>query len=270
MPNRILKESICTSREVDNLTAEEERFFYRLIVACDDYGRMDARLPLLRAKCFPLKIDTVKDADIDKWLNALIVQNLIIIYVVNDEPYLQMATWEKHQQVRAKRSKFPAPADNLQADDINCNQMQSNVPVIQSNPYPNPSRNPTPAAAINFYEQNIGLLTPLVDEKIQYWISDTEEPLVLLALEKAVFAGKRNFSYAEGILKNWIGQDIKTRKAAELADLEFKRKREKAKDPPTFSPALYTDDFTVSEEDRQANHERIKALAKNIGKGIGE
>ena len=42
MPNRIIKESICTSCEIDSLTPEQEVFFYRLIVNCDDYGRMDA------------------------------------------------------------------------------------------------------------------------------------------------------------------------------------------------------------------------------------
>ena len=136
MPNRIIKESITTSCEVDNLTPEEERLFYRLIVVCDDYGRMDARPPMLRAKCFPLKIDSVKDEDIEKWLTSLIKQQLIQIYIVENKPYLQMSTWEKHQQVRAKRSKFPAPDSNMIADDINCNQMQSNVP---ENPYPYPN-----------------------------------------------------------------------------------------------------------------------------------
>ena len=49
MPNRIIKESICTSDTIDQLSPEEEIFFYRLIVNCDDYGRMDARPQILRA-----------------------------------------------------------------------------------------------------------------------------------------------------------------------------------------------------------------------------
>jgi len=53
VPNRIIKESICTSNEIDALKPEEEILFYRIIVNCDDFGRMDARLPILRAKCFP-------------------------------------------------------------------------------------------------------------------------------------------------------------------------------------------------------------------------
>ena len=52
MPNRILKESICTSESIDRLSWLEEVTFYRLIVNCDDYGRMDARPPILRARLF--------------------------------------------------------------------------------------------------------------------------------------------------------------------------------------------------------------------------
>ena len=150
MPNRILKESICTSSEIDALTPEEEVFFYRLIVNCDDFGRLDARLPILRAKCFPLRIDQVKDKDIERWLKRLSDKNLLFVYIVDNNPYLQLTTWEKHQQVRAKRSKCPSPDDadeDMQTSDINCNQAQVNVPVIQSNPIQsesesNPNLNP--------------------------------------------------------------------------------------------------------------------------------
>ena len=128
MPNRIIKESICTSNEIETLTPEQEILFYRIIVNCDDYGRMDARLPILRAKCFPLRIDKIKDKDIQGWLDALIKQGLIYIYAVDGKQYLQMTTWEKHQQVRAKRSKFPAPDNGVITSDINGNQMQSDVP----------------------------------------------------------------------------------------------------------------------------------------------
>ena len=138
MPNRIIKESICTSNEIDSLKPEEELFFYRILVNCDDYGRMDARPPILRAKCFPLRIDKIKDKDIKAWLNTLVARGLVFIYRVEGKDYLQMVTWEKHQQVRAKRSKFPAPDDGVmhkiadvtveKSSDSNGNQMQSDVP----------------------------------------------------------------------------------------------------------------------------------------------
>ncbi len=134
MPNRIIKESITTSCEINKLTAEEERLFYRLIVICDDFGRMLAHPSIIRAKCFPLKLDKIRDKDITKWLQSLIDKGLIIIYSTeNGKEYLQMATWEKHQQRRAKFSKYPAPGNGVISNDINCNQLQTNVPEESRN-----------------------------------------------------------------------------------------------------------------------------------------
>jgi hypothetical protein len=130
MPNRILKDSVCTSDNLDALTAEQEVFWYRLLVQCDDYGRMDARPAILRARCYPLRLGTVSEQDVSDWLTALEDAHLIYIYEVTGKPYLQVATWDKHQQVRAKRSKYPP----MISDDIRCNQLIADAPVIQSNP----------------------------------------------------------------------------------------------------------------------------------------
>ena len=171
MPNRIIKETICTSENIDALTPEEETFFYRLIVNCDDYGRMDARTPILRAKCFPLKLDKVKDKEIEKWIKNLARQQLIIIYEVEDRLYLQMVTWDKHQQIRAKRSKFPSPEDGrikLIADDSRCNQKSANVPVIQSNPI---QSNPNPIP----YKEIIDYLNKKTGKKFSHTGKETKE-----------------------------------------------------------------------------------------------
>ena len=118
MPNRILKESICTSENVDQLTPFQETFFYRLMVNCDDYGRMDARTKILSSRLFPLK--EVKSNQIEDAIRALVAADLVILYEVDGKPYLQMKTWDKHQQVRAKKSKYPSPDEGI------CNQMISN------------------------------------------------------------------------------------------------------------------------------------------------
>lgn len=52
MPNRILKESVCTSDTIAKLTWFEEVLFYRLIVNCDDYGRFDGRPQIVKTDCF--------------------------------------------------------------------------------------------------------------------------------------------------------------------------------------------------------------------------
>ena len=136
MPNRIIKESICTSENIDALSAFEETFFIRLIVNCDDFGRMDARPKLLASKLYPLR--DVKPAQMENCLISLAKHGLITLYTVGDHDYLQMATWGKHQQVRNKKSRYPSPDDGickeLKSIDIHCNQKKSNDSNCISNP----------------------------------------------------------------------------------------------------------------------------------------
>lgn len=133
MPNRILKESICRSDEIDSLSWFEEVLFYRLIVNCDDYGRYDGRLKIIKNTCFPLKDITEKD--VEKALNKLSAVGLVRVYEAQGRPTLQLVTWEQHQSIRAKKSKYP-PFDNT------CKQMYADVSKcprnpIQSNQNPN-------------------------------------------------------------------------------------------------------------------------------------
>jgi hypothetical protein len=133
MPNRILKESICTSETLDKLNDFQENFFYRLIVNCDDYGRMDARPAILKARLYPLR-ERLTLKDIDGALRALAAVGCVEVYEVDGKPYLQLPSWEVHQTIRAKKSRYPGPESGVKAIASNCKQLQADVPVIQSNP----------------------------------------------------------------------------------------------------------------------------------------
>ena len=127
MPNRILKESICTSENIDQLSPFAEIAFYRLMVNCDDYGRMDARTKILKSRLFPLK--DASESDMESWLTEMVEADLILIYYHDGKPFLQMKTWDRHQQVRNHKSKYPSPDESncnqLISNDSNCNQLQS-------------------------------------------------------------------------------------------------------------------------------------------------
>jgi hypothetical protein len=114
VPNRLLREGVCTSELINLLSPDEEVMFYRLLVVCDDYGYADARPAILKAQCFPLK-DSVKPADIERWLTAIAGKALIARYVKDGKPYLAVSKWE--QRVRS-RQKYPGPTeDGCQAID---------------------------------------------------------------------------------------------------------------------------------------------------------
>lgn len=152
MPNRILKESICTSENINSLSTFEETFFYRLIVNCDDYGRFDGRPAILKARLYPLK-DRVSLKDIENALVKLADVGCVRLYRVDSKPYLYLPAWEVHQNVRAKKSKYPEPNSENESEYINsgeckskkreniCNQMNSDAVKCSRNPNPNPNPN---------------------------------------------------------------------------------------------------------------------------------
>lgn len=112
MPNRIIKETICTSDNLDTLSNFQEVFFYRLIVSCDDFGRMDARPKILSAKLFPLK--DIRINQIEEALVALSSAELVDLYTVGGRPFLQMKGWSAHQRIRDSKAKYPGPENSDQ------------------------------------------------------------------------------------------------------------------------------------------------------------
>lgn len=105
MPNRIIRESICTSDSIDGLSWFEEVLFYRLIVSCDDFGRYDGRAAIIKNRLFPLKenltLKTVENA-----LHGLASAGLVALYTSQGKRFLYLPTWGKYQNQRAKESKY--------------------------------------------------------------------------------------------------------------------------------------------------------------------
>ena len=142
MPNRIIKESICTSDSLDGLGWFEEVLFYRLIVNCDDYGRFDGRTAVIKNRLFPLK-ENLTLKSVESAINKLATAGLVTLYTSDGKPYLLLPTWNEHQNVRAKKSKYPDP-------EVICNHLQSIASKCPRNPIQsesNPNTNASNAAA---------------------------------------------------------------------------------------------------------------------------
>lgn len=122
MPNRVIKDSVRQSEQIDSLTWFQEVVFYRLIVTVDDYGRYYANPQLIRSELFPLKEDLAKK-DITAALDRLEELGLIRRYTVDGKPYLEFTKWRKHQQTRATRSKFPVNDNHPLSDEIDRSQI---------------------------------------------------------------------------------------------------------------------------------------------------
>lgn len=270
MPNRIIKESICTSDTIDMLSDFEEVVFYRLIVNCDDFGRFDARAKVLSAKLFPLKNISVEQ--MQGALNSLRNAGLITLYVVDDRPYLQMTTWGKHQSTRAKKSKYPSPDDNtckqMQADESTCSQMSpysysyslyenreskslfdAHAHAREGTDNDNDDLNPFgdgapdhPADTLESYAaNNIVNMNGRNMEMLVGYREYMPDALIRYAIDlanKCCKFGVPTYSYLEKILMRMVKQKIKTVEQAQA--LEDAREAEKARSAPNAVPIRKT------------------------------
>lgn len=108
VPNRILKESIRTSKQIAALDDFEFRLWTYLLTYVDDYGRGSADADLLKGFLFPRR-KSVTEKSIQTALEKLNELELVQIYRVRGDVYLCFPRWGEHQRIRSKVSKFPAP-----------------------------------------------------------------------------------------------------------------------------------------------------------------
>ena len=93
---------------------------------------------------------------------------------------------------------------------------------------------------IDFYNNNIGLITPYGQEILSDYLKEMNKDLIILAMKKATEANIRTMKYIKGILNNWSKKGIKTVVEAEKEDKNFKDGKETQKEQ-SFAQRQYDD-----------------------------
>lgn len=104
MPTRMVRDGILTSDRINALSTNAELFYRRLMSVVDDYGRFPSNPQLLRASCYPLKLDSVKEDSISKHLAECVDARLIVLYTVDSKAYLEVQDFG--QRINGK-PKYP-------------------------------------------------------------------------------------------------------------------------------------------------------------------
>lgn len=140
MPNRIIKDSIRTSKTVNAMTDFQFRLWVYLITYVDDYGRGSADPELLKGFVFPRR-KGVTESTIEKALLDLANSGSILLYDVGGESYFCFPNWADHQRIQTKRSKFPAPSDGILKNPTvsHGESPPKSNPIRIQNPNPNPN-----------------------------------------------------------------------------------------------------------------------------------
>ena len=90
MPTRLLREGILDSDAVNSLSWAAEVFYRRLMSVVDDFGLFDGRPSIIRSRLYPTKVESVREADIPRWIAECVNSGLIALYMHAGKPYGQM------------------------------------------------------------------------------------------------------------------------------------------------------------------------------------
>jgi len=102
----MIRDGWLESERIDSLDVHAERFFIRLCLKADDFGRFHANPQLLKSMLFPLKED-IRSTDISRCLTQCEAAGLFRCYEVAGRRYLEIENFG--QRLRTMASKFPSP-----------------------------------------------------------------------------------------------------------------------------------------------------------------
>ena len=117
MPNRVIRDSILTSRQVGQLDWFQQALLVRLILSCDDYGRYFAAPDIIRNRFFCIYPGVTQD-QVTQGMERLEELGFIITYRVEGELYCAFPQWSKYQVCRTRREIYPAPPPEAPGQEL--------------------------------------------------------------------------------------------------------------------------------------------------------
>lgn len=263
MPNRIIKESIKRSPEIDRLNWFEEVVFYRLIVTADDYGRLDGRTVVLKNDLFPTK-ETVTKKAVEDALSKLTSVGLLVPYVdaASGMSYYYLPTWKEHQRIRDSKARYPEPPDEngLAATRGNSPQLaatcgENPLARAESESNPNPNQNPNPDDAragewplAVYASGNLQHMSPGNLEELAGYAEILPDDVIQFAIDEACANGAPRWAYVSAILRGYVQGGVKTVGDAKAAKAKRKTALDRA---PQNNPAL---DYEQRSDDYYENY----------------
>lgn len=127
-----------------------------------------------------------------------------------------------------------------------------------------------------FYQNNFGIMSPIIQDDLIHWSNDLSPDLVVEAMKKAAF-NQKPYSYAKGILSNWLKTNIKTLEQVEQSELQFElnkqqktqssyKRAQRTENIPEHMKKPYVQEQLSSEEKEKLarEEEEIRTRLKNL------
>ena len=269
---RMIDPGFWTDEKLGMMPRDVRLLFMGLISNADDEGRLSGHPALIRSTVFPY--DDLQIADVEAWLQTLHDSGLITRYVVNEQQYIHVTNFHKHQTIKKSQpSKLPPPPDTTgegTSGELAGNQWGTGgEPVgnqwgtsgeLSGAPVP-PNRREekrreekrtttvenqggssggSTTTPEEYWEtQAAHLLNPTQCEAIQGYREDGfPDDVICAAMERALLAGK-DLRYAFGILKNWRARGLFTLEAIEREERNYRERASPDDDVPEYARIQY-------------------------------
>lgn len=141
------------------------------------------------------------------------------------------ANYKKYENGKQKKSKTEAKQKQTKSKKVTNVNVNDNVNENENaNVNVNDNDNVSDSCVdglqkiIDFYNENIGLITPYGVEVLEDYSKDMPTDLIIYAMQISVEANKKTIQYIKAILNNWQKAGIKT-----LADAKRESKNSKKK-----------------------------------------
>lgn len=139
------------------------------------------------------------------------------------------ANYKKYENGKQKKSKIGAKQkQNKSKTETNVNVNENVNENVNDNDNENVSDSCVDGLQeiINFYNENIGLITPYGLEVISDYAKEMPYDVIIYAMKKAVEANVRTIQYIKGTLNNWRNAGVKTLIQAEEENRRFKNNKQ--------------------------------------------
>jgi len=241
MPNRVLKESLLTSKTAAMLSGDEERHFIRLLLLADDHGCLEITSDVIRGYCYSKMLDKVSEKKIESWTRKLVDVGLIKIWFESGRNFGCFVNFSNHSgscftgdgNKTRHRRKTPEPPKHLfpdgceggsqlepgvanesQAEPVGANESQLEpLPDPNPNPDPNKEREKTPQAA--------HALTPEKLREIWNEAASKSNLQKCSKLDTSTVAGKKRIATAKARIREQPDEHTWRRVIASIRDCQW-------------------------------------------------
>lgn len=135
--SRNIKPAFFKNEDLAELPFQDRLLFIGLWGLADREGRLENRVKRIKAEVFPYD-----DVNVEKGLNNLVQMKFIVIYKVQDNSYIQISNWDKHQNPHHKEVESVIP--ELKQEYIIQESSMTYAKVMQIVPCPTDSLNLIP------------------------------------------------------------------------------------------------------------------------------